>query len=71
MDEWVYLEVSPMKGLMRLCKKGKLSPRYIGPYIISKRIGNVAYELEQPQELVVVHLVFHISMLKKFMGNPS
>ncbi|KAK4714099.1 hypothetical protein R3W88_020006 [Solanum pinnatisectum] len=56
---------------MRFGKKGKLSPRYIGPYRISKRIGNVAYELELPQELVAVHSVFHISMLKKCMGDPS
>ncbi|WMV08217.1 hypothetical protein MTR67_001602 [Solanum verrucosum] len=60
-----------MKGVMRFGKKGNLSPRYIGPYRISKRIGNVAYELELPQELAVVHLVFHISMLKKCVGDPS
>ncbi|WMV09276.1 hypothetical protein MTR67_002661 [Solanum verrucosum] len=60
-----------MKGIVRFGKKGKLSPRYIGPYRISKIIGNVAYELELPQELAAVHLVFHISMLKKCMGNPS
>ncbi|WMV09953.1 hypothetical protein MTR67_003338 [Solanum verrucosum] len=60
-----------MKGVMRFGKKGKLSPRYIGPYRISKRIGKVAYELELPQELAAVHPIFHISMLKKCMGNPS
>ncbi|WMV51525.1 hypothetical protein MTR67_044910 [Solanum verrucosum] len=60
-----------MKGVMRFGKKGNLSPRYIGPYRISKRIGNVAYELELPQELAAVHPVFHISMLKKCMGDPS
>ncbi|KAK4717839.1 hypothetical protein R3W88_016177 [Solanum pinnatisectum] len=60
-----------MKGVMRFGKKGKLSPRYIGPYRISKRVGNVAYELELPQELAAVHPVFHISMLKKCMGDPS
>ncbi|WMV36917.1 hypothetical protein MTR67_030302 [Solanum verrucosum] len=59
-----------MKGVMRFGKKGKLSPRYIGPYRISKRIGNVAYELKLPQELAAVHLVFHIFMLKKYMGYP-
>ncbi|WMV30550.1 hypothetical protein MTR67_023935 [Solanum verrucosum] len=56
---------------MRFGKKGKLSPRYIGPYKISKRIDNVAYELELPQKLTAVHPVFHISMLKKCMGDPS
>ncbi|WMV32509.1 hypothetical protein MTR67_025894 [Solanum verrucosum] len=60
-----------MKGVMRFGKKGKLSPRYIGPYRIAKRIGNVAYELELPQELAAVHPVFHISMLKKCIGDPS
>ncbi|WMV49807.1 hypothetical protein MTR67_043192 [Solanum verrucosum] len=56
---------------MRFGKKGKLSPRYISPYRISKRVGTVTYELELPQELAVVHSVFHISMLKKCMGDPS
>ncbi|WMV26395.1 hypothetical protein MTR67_019780 [Solanum verrucosum] len=56
---------------MRSGKKGKLSPRYISPYRISKRVGNVAYELKLPQELAAVHLVFHISMLKNCMSDPS
>ncbi|WMV46330.1 hypothetical protein MTR67_039715 [Solanum verrucosum] len=59
-----------MKGVMRFVKKGEFSTRYIGPYKISKRIGNVAYELKLPSELAAVHLVFHISMLKKCMGDP-
>ncbi|WMV50272.1 hypothetical protein MTR67_043657 [Solanum verrucosum] len=50
----VYLKVSPMKGVMRFGKKGILSPRYIGPYKISQRAGNVTYELELPLELSVV-----------------
>ncbi|WMV25226.1 hypothetical protein MTR67_018611 [Solanum verrucosum] len=70
-DDWVYLKVSPMKCVMRFGKKGKLSPQYIGHHIILKRIGNVAYELELPLELTAVHLVFHISMSKKCMGDPS
>jgi len=56
---------------MRFGKKGKLSPRYTGPYRISKMVGNVAYELELPQELAAVHPVFHIYMLNKCMGDPS
>ncbi|WMV09970.1 hypothetical protein MTR67_003355 [Solanum verrucosum] len=60
-----------MKEVMRFGKKGKLSPRYIRPYRIVKRVGNVAYELELPQELAAVHPVFHISMLKKSIGDPS
>ncbi|WMV34612.1 hypothetical protein MTR67_027997 [Solanum verrucosum] len=60
-----------MKGVMRFGKKGKLSPRHIGPYRIAKKIDNVAYELELPQELAAVHPVFHASMLKKCIGDPS
>ncbi|WMV34407.1 hypothetical protein MTR67_027792 [Solanum verrucosum] len=56
---------------MRFGKKGKLSPRYIGPYRIAKRIDKVAYELELSQELSAVHPVFYVSMLKKCMGDPS
>ncbi|WMV37184.1 hypothetical protein MTR67_030569 [Solanum verrucosum] len=54
-DDWVYLKFSPMKGVMRFGKNGKLSPRYICPCKISKRVGNVAYELELPQELAADH----------------
>ncbi|WMV50782.1 hypothetical protein MTR67_044167 [Solanum verrucosum] len=60
-----------MKGVMRFGKKGKLSPRYVGPYRILKRIGKVAYELELPVELAAVHLVFHVSLLKKCVGDPT
>ncbi|WMV40814.1 hypothetical protein MTR67_034199 [Solanum verrucosum] len=54
-DDWVYLKVSPMKGVMRFGRKGNLSARYSGPYRIAKRIDNVSYELELPQELEAVH----------------
>ncbi|WMV50270.1 hypothetical protein MTR67_043655 [Solanum verrucosum] len=64
------LRVSPMKGVMRFEKLGKLSPQFIGTYRISQRINNVAYELELPPELAVAHPVFHIFMLKKCMGDP-
>ena len=64
-DDWVFLQVSPMKGVMRFGKKGKLSPRYVGLYKILKRIGKVAYQLELPAKLAAVHPVFHISLLKK------
>ncbi|WMV59596.1 hypothetical protein MTR67_052981 [Solanum verrucosum] len=60
-----------MKDVMRFGKKGKLSPRYIVLYWLSKKIDNIAYELELPQELAEVHPLFHISMLKKCMGYPS
>ena len=62
---------SPTKGVMRVDKKEKLSLRCIGLHKISKGIDNLAYEIELLQELAVVHLVNHISMLKKCIGNPS
>ncbi|WMV41070.1 hypothetical protein MTR67_034455 [Solanum verrucosum] len=64
-NDWIYLKISPMKGVMRFGKKGKLSPRYVGPYHILRRVGKVAYELDFPNELVSVHPIFHISLLKK------
>ncbi|XP_049369911.1 uncharacterized protein LOC125834804 [Solanum verrucosum] len=64
--ERVLLKVSPMKGVMRFGKKGKLSLRYIGPFEIVECIGEVAYELVLPPDLSGVHPVFHISMLKKY-----
>ncbi|KAK4713515.1 hypothetical protein R3W88_019422 [Solanum pinnatisectum] len=55
---------------MRFGKKGKLSPRYVGPYQILKDIGKGAYELDLPNELALVHPIFHVSMLKKCIGDP-
>jgi hypothetical protein len=63
--EHVYLKVSPLRGTKRLHVKGKLYPRYVGPYLIVKRIGKVAYKLELPPELTGVHPVFHVSQLRK------
>ncbi|XP_027769628.1 uncharacterized protein LOC114075370 [Solanum pennellii] len=60
-----------MKGVMRFCNKGKLSPRYIGSYRIAKRICNVTYKLELQQELAAVHPAFHVPMLKKCMSGLS
>ncbi|KAL5544363.1 hypothetical protein UlMin_008147 [Ulmus minor] len=60
-----------MKGVMRFGKKGKLSPRYIGPFEILERIGKVAYRLVLPPELSSVHNIFHVSMLRKYVSDPS
>ncbi|KAL5582995.1 hypothetical protein UlMin_015437 [Ulmus minor] len=67
----VFLKVAPMKGVMRFGKKGKLSPRFIGPYEILERIGKTAYQLALPPSLSAVHNVFHVSMLKKYVHDPS
>src|SRR5688572_19882199 len=68
-NDSVYLKISPTKGVMRFGKKDKLSPRYIGPYKIFRRMGKVAYELDLPSELAMVHPVFHVSMLRKFRSE--
>ncbi|WMV45240.1 hypothetical protein MTR67_038625 [Solanum verrucosum] len=60
-----------MKGVMRFGEKGKICPRYIVPYRLSKRVGNVAYELELPSELAALFSCLHISMLKKCLGDPA
>ncbi|WVZ94698.1 hypothetical protein U9M48_040563 [Paspalum notatum var. saurae] len=61
----VYLRVSPMKGVHRFGVKGKLAPRYVGPFKISEKCGPVAYRLELPPHLAAVHDIFHVSQLKK------
>ncbi|WMV37241.1 hypothetical protein MTR67_030626 [Solanum verrucosum] len=60
-----------MKEVMRFGKKGKLSPRNVGPYRILKRIGKVAYELDLPVDLAAMHPVFHISLFKMCVGDPA
>ncbi|KAJ4978526.1 hypothetical protein NE237_009306 [Protea cynaroides] len=67
----VFLKVSPVRGLKRFGKKGKLCPRYVGPYEILNRRGNVAYQLALPPPMSSVHNVFHVSLLKKYVRDPS
>ncbi|XP_055826394.1 uncharacterized protein LOC129894772 [Solanum dulcamara] len=67
----VWLRVSPMKGVMRFGRKGKLSPRFIGPFEILARVGEVAYRLALPPSLSTVHNVFHVSMLRKYVPDES
>ncbi|GKC33638.1 putative reverse transcriptase domain-containing protein, partial [Tanacetum coccineum] len=61
----VMLKVSPWKGVVRFGKRGKLNPRFVGPFKVIKRVGDVAYKLELPEELSRVHNTFHVSNLKK------
>ncbi|KAJ0431848.1 putative nucleotidyltransferase, Ribonuclease H [Helianthus annuus] len=69
--EKVLFKVSPWKGVMRFGKKGKLSPRYIGPFEVIERVGSVAYKLNLPEELNGIHNVFHICNLKKCFADES
>jgi hypothetical protein len=69
--DYVYLKVSPMKGVSHFGVKGKLAPRYIGPFLILERYGLVAYRLQLPETLSAVHNVFHVSQLKKCLWVPD
>ena len=69
--DYVYLKVSPMKGIKRFNVKGKLAPRYIGPFKVLERRGEVAYQLELPESLSGVHDVFHVSQLIKYLRVPE
>nr|GEU47785.1 retrotransposon protein, putative, Ty3-gypsy subclass [Tanacetum cinerariifolium] len=69
--DYVLLKVSPWKGVVRFGKKGKLAPRFIGPYEIIKKVGPVAYRLYFPEELNGVHDTFHVLNLKKCLADPT
>ena len=69
-NEKVFFKVSPWKKVIRFGKKGKLSPRFIGPYEVIEKVGPVAYRLALPPELEKIHNVFHVSMLRRY-SNPS
>ena len=71
MGNRVFLKVSPWKGVLIFGRRGKLRPRYIWPYEIIAKVGPVAYRLDLPPELSKVHNVFHVSMLRKYITNPS
>ncbi|GJV80801.1 hypothetical protein Tco_1516671 [Tanacetum coccineum] len=67
----VLLNVSPWKGVVHFGKKGKLAPRYVGPFEILEKIGLVAYRLRLPEELSSVHDIFHVSNLKKCLADAN
>nr|GFB90468.1 putative reverse transcriptase domain-containing protein [Tanacetum cinerariifolium] len=64
-EDKVMLKVSPWKGVVRFGKRGKLNPRYVGPFKVMERVRYVAYKLDFPKELSRVHNTFHVSNLKK------
>jgi hypothetical protein len=70
-EDFVYLKVSPMRGLRRFKARGKLAPRFIGPFRILEKRGEVAYQLELPPQLSDVHDMFHVSQLKKCLRVPE
>ncbi|GJV74020.1 putative reverse transcriptase domain-containing protein [Tanacetum coccineum] len=68
---YVLLKVSPCKGVVRFKKKGKLAPRFVGPFEIVEKVGLVAYRLDLHKELNGVHDMFHVSNLKKCLADPT
>ena len=71
MGDKVFLKVSSWRKILWFCKKGKLSPRFVGPYEILERIGPVSYHLALPPELTKQHNVFLVSMLRRYRSDGS
>ena len=69
--DFVYLRVSPTRGVQHFGVKGKLAPRYIGPFEIIETCGPVAYRLHLPSQLATIHDVFHVSQLRKCIKVPT
>ncbi|KAK1683799.1 hypothetical protein QYE76_044647 [Lolium multiflorum] len=69
--DFMYLKVPPLKGMQRFQLRGKLAPRYVGPFKVLSRRGEVSYQLELPEEMAAVHNVFHISLLRKCLEVPK
>ena len=61
----------PKRGVVRFGKRGKLSPRFIGPFEILERVGTVAYRLDLPPSMSGVHEIFHVSMLRRYTPDPT
>ncbi|KAM7481090.1 hypothetical protein LguiB_005673 [Lonicera macranthoides] len=69
--DYVFLKVKPRHDIIRFGNKGKLAPRYIGPFEIIQRVGSVSYRLALPLQLQRIHDVFHVSMLRRYILDPS
>ena len=70
-SDCVFLKVMPKRGVVRFGKRGKLSPRFIGPFEILERVGTVVYRLALPPSMLGAHEVFHVSMLRKYTPDPA
>jgi len=70
-EDHVFLKVSPLKWNLRFGQKGKLAPRYIGPFEILERVGSIAYRLALPPTLQGIHDVFHVSQLRRYIPDPQ
>ena len=71
MGDHVFLKVMPKRGVVRFDKRGKLSPRFTGPFEVLERVGAVSYRLALPSSLVGVHKVFHVCMLRKYTPDQT
>ena len=71
MGDHVFLKVMPKRGVVKFGKRGKLSPRFIGPFEILERVGTVAYRLALPPNMSGVHEVFHVSMFRMYTPDPT
>ncbi|XP_073019435.1 uncharacterized protein [Primulina eburnea] len=69
--EKAYVKVSPMRGVVRFSKAGKLNPRYVGPFEILEKVGTLACRLALPPNMSRIHNVFHVSQLRKYIPDPS
>ena len=69
--EHIFLKISPVTGIGRVLKSQKLTPKFLGPYQILRKIGPVAYEIALPPNLSNLHPVFHVSQLRQYNPNPS
>ena len=70
-SDHVFLKVMPKRGVVRFGKRGKLSPRFIGPFEILERVVTIEYQFTLPPSLSGVHEVFHVSMLRKYTSDPT
>ena len=70
-EDHVFLKVMPKRGVVGFGKRGKLLPRFIGPFEILERIGTIAYRLALPPSMSGVHEVFHVSMFRKYTPDPA